>query len=119
MATDIKLNNTTHDIDISTSSLETFVDNTQVMRQRIKMALLLRAGEWFRDVSVGVPYSEFSKPKNNKSLADSTIISTIRDVDDVLSVNNYESTILPSRILQVSFSAEVAGGQILNLQLEV
>ncbi len=119
MATDIRLDPNTHDIDISTQRLETFTLNTEVMRQRIKMALLLRAGEWFADISKGVPYLQFSRQKQNKAFADSTLRATIERVDGVQSVTSFTSTLEGSRTLVVSFSVKTTSGEILDLNLEV
>lgn len=119
MPSDIKLDRNTHDIDLSTQRVELFEENPEVLAQRIKIALLLRAGEWFANISKGVPYLEFSRFKRNKSFADSVMIAEIESVDGVEELETYSSTLENNRKLVISFAVKTYGGEIIELNLEV
>lgn len=117
MSTDIKLDLRTHDIDLSSGTAVLFSDNPSVVGQRIKIAVLKKRGEWFRDIQIGVPYyQEFFLRKNNKPFIDQFFINYISDIEDVKKVISYSSEIdIPNRILTVTFSVETYEGQIVNV----
>jgi|TARA_R100001129_G_C5118344_1_gene189285 hypothetical protein len=120
MPTDYKLDSTTHDLDLSTQRLETFEQNTAAVAQRIKIALLTRYGEWFLDTGVGVPYNRFSSVKNTKLILDEFLQEYIRNIEDVLTLREYESVLDPSnRRISVKFVVTTTGGQVVDLELEV
>lgn len=118
MPTDIKLNTETHDIDLSSGTLDLFLSNTDVVAQRVKIAILKKQGEWFRDSSEGVPYyQEFFTKRNNKKFVDQFMVSYISSVEDVNAVLSYESSITAGRILAVSVIIETDFGAIVTLEL--
>jgi len=114
-STDIKLTSS-HDIDLSTGDLNLFSNIENLAVQMVKINLLLFKGEWFRDVSIGIPYiQEIFGNKDTKSAADANIKSTILNTDNIRSITNYTSTINPStRTFLVIFSAITDSGEILN-----
>lgn len=112
MPSDIRLDPNTHDLDISQQGLRVFKENTEVVAQRIKIALLLRAGEWFADITKGVPYLQFSRNKQNKSFADSILISTIKEVEGVNELISFESTLNNTRNLSVKFTVKTDSGLV-------
>lgn len=117
MPSDIRLTKE-HDIDISNSNIEIIEENTEIVAQRLKIALLLRASEWAFDLSAGVPYLQFGKTKGNKAYADSVIKNEALKVEGVENIYSYSST-LNNRVLEVSISVTTTGGRIVALALEV
>lgn len=118
MPTDIKLDPLTHDIDL-TSGGEMFTDNASVVAQRVKIAILLKRGEWFRNTSEGIPYyQEFFKRKNNKQAVDSFMVTYIGQVEDVARVVDYRSTLdVVTRALNITVSVETYNGNIVEIQV--
>lgn len=114
MPTDLKLDPLTHDIDLSLGG-EVFSDNIEVVAQRIKIAILLRKGEWFRNEFEGLPYQqEFFKRKNNKQLIDQTMIAYINDIEDVDKVINYTSTVdVVRRNIAINVTVQTYKGDII------
>ena len=127
MPTDIKLDPTTHDLDLAsadpvtglTNTFKLYKLNTKVVAQRVKIALLYRRGEWFRDINTGLPYTqEFFRAKNNKDFVDTTIEQYIAGIEDVISVVSYKSVII-NRRLDVTVTIKTTAGIIEGLTLEV
>ena len=120
MPTDFKLDPITHDLDLSSQGIELFDNNTDVVAQRVKIALLTHHGEWFRDVDLGVPYRAFSAIKNSKELIDEYLREYVRGVEDVEELIDYSSVLDgDTRVLTVNLSIRTSSGQIVNLFLEV
>lgn len=119
MPTDIKMDTLYHDIDLTSGSLALFEENTKVVAQRVKIAVLTKMGEWFKDVNHGIPYyQEFFIQKNNKEYIDSFMVDYINNVQDVKSVTYYNSFIT-NRALQIRVSLTTQDGDIITLDVEV
>ncbi len=120
MPTDIKLNPTTHDIDLSSGGLALHTEQVTVIAQRVKIALLLKLGEWFKDVNAGVPYyQEFFSKKGNKEFADQFLIDYLANVPEISSVASYKSTVQAGRVLKVECILETTSGEIININTGV
>ena len=118
MATDILLDPTTHDIDISKGG-KLISDNATSLGQRLKIALLLRKGEWLPNVLAGVPYQQkFFNTKNNKEFIDSYLRNYIANIPDVVSIVSYSSNIV-NRKLEVNVRVSTTAGTIVNYIMEV
>lgn len=118
MPTDLKLDPITHDIDL-TNGGEMFVDNPSVVGQRVKIAVLTRRGEWFRNTFEGLPYQqEFFKRKNIKPLIDQTMINYIGEVEGVSRIISYNSSIdVVQRVLNISVELETYSGDIIEVNV--
>lgn len=119
MPTDLKLNPLTHDIDLTSGTATMFEDNISVVAQRVKIAILTKRGEWFRNIREGIPYyQDFFSRKNNKSFIDQFMVNYIADIEDVSKVTSYESTIdVQSRNIEIKVSVETYDGTILNINV--
>lgn len=118
MPSDLRLDVHTHDLDISSGTIQLITSNIEVVAQRVKIAILTKTGEWFKDVNAGLPYyQEFFTKKNNKSLIDQTMIKYISDIEDVLRVADYSSTITPQRVLSISVTVETTTGEIVAVDV--
>lgn len=104
MPRDIKLDSTTHDIDL-TKGITLTKTGAETLAQNIKVALLLRTREWAPNITVGVPYiSSIFRNKGSKSFVDSFFQSYILKVPGVGSLTSYASTIDTERRLNVRFT---------------
>lgn len=118
MPTDIKLDPNTHDIDLTSGTLALIPTNPSAVAQRVKIAILTKKGEWFKDVNAGLPYyQEFFKNKNNKALIDRTLISYITKVEGVVKLAEYSSVITNDRKLQVKIVVETDKGIIVPIEV--
>ena len=118
MPTDIKLDNKTHDIDLS-RTIELHIGNKEVVSQRMKIAILTKQGEWFKNVLEGLPYyTEFFRSKNNKTLIDQFMIEYITQIQDIQLVKQYSSSITPDRKLVIKITVETFSGEIITANLE-
>lgn len=121
MATDIILDKNTHDLDLSEGGLTLHTENTEVVSQRVKIALLLRKGDWYQNILLGVPYQqEFFVTKSNKAFIDYFLRDYVNSIPDVDQVSNYSSEITKERALEVSFSVRTSRGELItNISTEV
>ena len=84
------LNAKTHDLIIADGDLIA-IDNAERVAQQIKIQLLTWLGEWFLDITHGVPYLDYILVKNpNIELARSIFKEQIMKVDDVNDVTSLE-----------------------------
>ena len=87
---DFALNAKTHDLIIADGDLIA-IDNAERVAQQIKIQLLTWLGEWFLDITHGVPYLDYILVKNpNIELARSIFKEQIMKVDDVNDVTSLE-----------------------------
>lgn len=88
------------------------------VRQKITVKLKFFLGEWYRDKREGVPYYRDVFVKNpNLDLIRSIFKAVIKTIPEVKSVDNLNLVYDPiDRILAVSFSAPLVGGDILVVQ---
>lgn len=87
---DFALNAKTHDLIITDGDLIA-IDNAERVAQQIKIQLLTWLGEWFLDITHGVPYLDYILVKNpNIELARSIFKEQIMKVDDVNDVTSLE-----------------------------
>ena len=82
---DLALNAKTHDLIIDGDVI--FIDNAERVAQQIKIQLLTFLGEWFLDITHGVPYLEYVLIKNpNFTLIRELFREQILKVDGVSSL---------------------------------
>ena len=113
MSYDLALDAKTHDIVVHDSDV-IFIDNAERVAQQIKIQLLTMLGEWFLDITHGVPYLEYILVKNlNFELIRQILKEQIQNVDDVEAVNSleldYDSR---QRRLSVTYAAETNYGLV-------
>ena len=108
MAYDLALDAKTHDIVVTADSDVFFIDNAERVAQQIKIQLLTMLGEWFLDITHGVPYLEYILVKNpNFELIRQILKEQIQNVDDVEAVNSLELDYdSHQRRLSVTYAAE-------------
>lgn len=118
MNNDILLDKDSHDIDISRGAPILIISNQEEVAQRLKIALLLRRGEWIFNIQDGVPYiTSFLNQKNSKTNIDQFMISYISNVDGVNKVIGYDSVINKSRQLQITVKVSTDAGNIIEVQI--
>lgn len=81
--TDLLLDRDTHDLVIVNGDL-VLVDGIDLIRQRLKQRLLTVKGEWFLDVTIGLPYfAELSQKGITQSRVRSLFIAQIEGTEGV------------------------------------
>ena len=80
--------------------------------QLVRTRLLLLQGEWFVDVTDGVPYSTKVLGKNTTPLYDQVIRQRVLDTDGVVSIDSYSSALnTASRGLMITMTLTTVYGQ--------
>lgn len=75
---------------------EFLVDTPATVAQAILTTLLLHQGEWFLDVTVGMPWETQVEGFNTASLYDAAIKNAILGTQGVQSIVNYSSSLNPT-----------------------
>lgn len=114
---DLALNVKTHDIALNGDVM--FIDDVERVAQQIKIQLLTFLGEWFLDVTHGVPYLEYVLVKNpNFTLIRELFREQILKVDGVsnlVSIDiDFESA---TRKMLLSYEAETEYGMIVRKEV--
>lgn len=111
--TDIYIDPTTGDIALNNNTMRLTANNAELTRQRIQITLLTYRGEWFYNVSDGIPYLENKNNpiqligKANKADYDSYIKSSILDKPFVKSIDRYYSVLDPYQS-KLNFEIEIS-----------
>lgn len=82
----------TGDLDISTG-IKIIDSNPVSLRQRLWMSFNVWQGDWYFDISYGFPYRSYVGNKVLKVVLDNRIKETIRQQPDVLSIEDFRSTL--------------------------
>lgn len=107
MSLDLALTQDTHDIDLSPSGDASWIEAAERVQQQIKVTLLAFLGEWFLDITFGVPYLEAIMVKGpDRAQIEAILRASIADVPGVSSVRRLSIEIdRPQRQLAVNFEA--------------
>jgi len=107
MSIDLALTLDTHDLDLSPSGDASWIEAAERIAQQVKVTLLAFLGEWFLDITFGVPYLETIMVKGpNRSDIESILRARIADVPGVSAVRRLDISIdNAARALAVDFEA--------------
>lgn len=121
--TDIYLNPTTGDIDLTNNTMRLTNNTQELTSQRVDIWLSMFRGEWFYNILSGIPYlandnnREQLLGNTNKGIFDIAIRTGITTRQGIQRLDSYESILDPARrTLTVSFSATTQSGEIVNVQ---
>lgn len=114
---DLKLN-IEHDLDLTSGRLSLIKSEQELTAQRLKIKFNLYQGEWFLDLSLGVPYfqSILRRGIQSKVIADATFSDIITNDPSIVSLNSFESNVTSSGVYTLKFSATTIDGQIVTFQ---
>lgn len=83
------------DYTFGNGQLDFYRDEPLAVGQVIKTSLLLWLGEWFLDVTLGVPYLQGIIGKHGQNTADVTVQDQILPVQGVVDIESFQSTLDP------------------------
>lgn len=110
---DIALDNKAHDLLVKDGDIM-LIDNAERVAQQIKIQLWTWLGEWFLDITHGVPYLENILVKSpNMAIVRQILIAQIMNVQDVKSVTRLDLVFdKKNRTLEVDFDANTEYGLV-------
>lgn len=110
---DIRLDETTHDLDLSTFDLK-LISDLDYLEQKIKVVLLFFFAEWFLDTTVGIKYFESIFVANpNLTLVDSLFKTAILEIEEVKEITAYDSVFNGSfRSFSLTFTVQTNIGEL-------
>lgn len=90
---------------VSGTGADFLVNSSAAVAQAVKTSLALFAGEWFLDITAGMPWTTEVLGKYTSNYFDPVIKAQILDVSGVLAITSYASTwTAANRNLSVSVS---------------
>lgn len=106
-----------HDLRIEGGDLFLLNEEALVARQTLKINLLTLQGEWWEDLSIGIPYLQDILRKGvGKVFVDTIIKSAIEDSYNIASLDEFVSEITADRVYIIrQFRATTSGGEIISL----
>jgi hypothetical protein len=118
---DFFLNVSTGDIDLTDNQMRLTANIEECVRQKVLITLETFRGEWVFNINFGVPYLENSNNKvqllgkTSKTFFDTTVKSAIEDVEGIVQVTRFESTLTqPDGTINIDFSAITQSGEVLS-----
>lgn len=91
---------------------EFYVNNPEAVAQAVRTRLLLFTGEWFLDLTEGMPYKEQVLGRGTLNLYDQAIKDRILTTQGVLSIVDYASVLDQNRNLTVAVVIETIYGTV-------
>lgn len=109
---DEALDTITHDMAYSNYDEQTVSGVDQVV-QNIKIRLLMIAGEFFGDSTLGnINFQDLATKNNIPAIVDAANKVTIKDTPEVVSITSYTSVFNPTkRTMEISFKVQTIYGQ--------
>mgnify|MGYP003126194735 FL=1 len=113
---DLKLN-PDGDLEFVGGDLELLNDESEVSRQALQIELKTFRGEWFLDVSLGIPYLKSILKKGvSKSFVDNIFIDKVRNGYGIESLISFESEITSNRRYVIrQLKAKSITGEIISV----
>lgn len=109
------------DIDLTEGKISLVNTVQSLTAQRITIKLRTYKGEWYLDLSQGVPYFQqiFKKSSNSKALADTILKGVISSDEDVVSLNSFESSLSSSGNYSCTFNVTTSSGAITTIEQNI
>lgn len=117
---DLKLVPQTNDLQFTTFDFS-LVDGLEQIAQNLAIRLRFFLGEWYLNITEGVPYYEFILIKNPIQIqVESILKQEILDTKDVLELTGFTSSFdKAKRIFSVRFSCLCISGEELTKEMEL
>ena len=108
---------TEHDLVIAEFDLQ-LTDARQLVKQRIKQALLMFKGEWFLNVNLGVPYyQELLGQKNSIGSVRAILMEALKKVEGVQEIIELNLNIHQSNNMMINFTVIDDANNLLKIEL--
>jgi len=111
---DIYLDPSSGDISITDGLLRLTETVDEDTRQRLSITLGTYRGEWFLDISLGLPYFQMVLKGNGKEFADSLIKQAIRQDEGIVTLIDYSSEIIGGSYF-ATFRASTTDDEIITI----
>jgi hypothetical protein len=86
----------TGDYTFGQGQLNFLINSPEAVAQVVETSLKLWLGEWYLDVTQGMPYPEGVLGKHSQLQADQTIVAYIEGLTGVQDIENYQSNLNPN-----------------------
>ena len=109
------------DFDLAEGKLSLIDTQQDLTAQRLLIKLRTYLGEWYLDLSEGIPYFQriFRKSGNDKAVADTIFKSEINNDEGVISLNSFSSTLSNSGVYSLTFNVTTVTGDIVTVEQNI
>ena len=111
---DLKINETTGDLEIGTDGDLIIIDGIDAIRQNLRIRLQLFRGDWFLDTRLGIPYfEEVLRKAPDLNVVQSLLRDAIRTTEGVTEITEFELDFIgATRRLTLDFRAKTTEGPL-------
>jgi hypothetical protein len=115
---DLLLDYTTKDMQLINLDFALSPNIVDYVGQKLRILLSTVLGEWYLDITAGLPYFEEILVKNpNMSYVDSLVKAAILSVPEVSAIVQYTSLYETNRELQIDFTVETTTGSTVSVTI--
>lgn len=95
------------------------VDGIEAQKQRLRLRLATRLGEWFLDNTFGVPWLDLVEKGVDNRLIEAEIRTALMADDQVKLIESVRLSRLPDRVLHIEFEVRLENGEHLAEEVDV
>lgn len=115
-----KIDPATNDLELDSRGRLSMVDGTEARKQRLRLRLGTRAGEWFLDTRLGVPWLSLMEKGTSRNRIRAEMLKAIMADEEVERVEELNiGRITSDRRLTIEFTARLRNGERLSDVVEV
>lgn len=109
------------DFDLTEGRLSLITTQQELTAQRLSIKLRTYRGEWYLDLSEGIPYFQriFKRSSNAKAVADTIFKNEINNDDGVISLNSFTSQLSNTGVYSLSFNVTTVSGDIVTVEQNI
>lgn len=109
------------DLDLTEGRLSLINTQQDLTAQRLTIKLRTYRGEWYLDLSEGIPYFQriFRRSSNAKAVADTIFKNEINNDEGVISLNGFTSTLNNQGVYSLSFNITTVTGDIVTVEQNI
>lgn len=115
-----KIDERTGDLEFDGRGRLAMVDGMEAIKQRLRLRIGTRAGEWFLDSRLGVPWLQLMEKGTSRNRIRAEMMKAIMADEEVERVENLQiGRITSNRHLTIEFTARLRNGERLSDRVEV
>lgn len=115
----IYVDSVTGDVELDEHKRLRMVDDNDACKQRLRLRLGTRLGEWFVDNRFGVPWMELMEKGVDEQLIENEIRKALLADEEVLRVDSLLISRQPNRALHIDFEVTLHGGERIAEEVDV
>lgn len=109
----------TGDLELDEHKRLRIVDKIEARKQRLRLRLGTRRGEWFLDNTFGVPWLELTEKGVEDQMIENEIQKALLADEEVVRVESLSLSRQPNRVLHITFEVTLHSGEQVAEEVDV